>query len=167
MKKQVMIRAWEIAREGVKKFGGKVIEYFAMALKLAWKEAKRIAADQTGSIKLMGTDKQIKWAEDIRNDVIEKIEKVADELEVYLADVLRRKPRKAQAMETYKKMIDQLKNETEAGMWIELFGYNRKLYIDVVSGFRRYLQLKGEEKLIQILHKDFNVAEKLDFENLK
>lgn len=34
----VMKRAWEIAREGQEKFGGKVKEYFAMALKMAWEE---------------------------------------------------------------------------------------------------------------------------------
>lgn len=38
--KQIMKRAWEIARQGVKKFGGKVKEYFAEALKMAWDEFK-------------------------------------------------------------------------------------------------------------------------------
>ncbi|TDQ39254.1 hypothetical protein [Aureibacillus halotolerans] len=37
----VMKRAWEIAREGVVRFGGKVVEYFAEALRMAWAEAKR------------------------------------------------------------------------------------------------------------------------------
>lgn len=36
----VMTNAWEIAREGVKKFGGKVKEYFAEALRIAWGIAK-------------------------------------------------------------------------------------------------------------------------------
>ncbi|WP_276917466.1 hypothetical protein [Aneurinibacillus aneurinilyticus] len=31
-----MKKAWEIAREGQKKFGGKVKEYFAQALRMAW-----------------------------------------------------------------------------------------------------------------------------------
>lgn len=39
--KNVMTRAWEIAKEGVAKFGGKVKEYFAQALVLAWAEIKR------------------------------------------------------------------------------------------------------------------------------
>lgn len=38
--KNVMTRAWEIAREGAKKFGGKVKEYFQQALVMAWKEFK-------------------------------------------------------------------------------------------------------------------------------
>lgn len=40
----VMKRAWVIAREGVKKFGGKVKEYFVEALRIAWKEYKEKAA---------------------------------------------------------------------------------------------------------------------------
>jgi hypothetical protein len=39
--KNVMKRAWEIAKEGQKKFGGKVKEYFAIALKMAWAETKQ------------------------------------------------------------------------------------------------------------------------------
>lgn len=39
-KKDIMIKAWRIAREGQKAFGGKVREYFAQALKMAWAQAK-------------------------------------------------------------------------------------------------------------------------------
>lgn len=38
--KRIMTRAWEIAKEGQRNFGGKVSEYFAIALKMAWEEAK-------------------------------------------------------------------------------------------------------------------------------
>lgn len=41
MKKEIMKRAWGIARQGQEKFGGKAIEYIAEALKIAWKEAKQ------------------------------------------------------------------------------------------------------------------------------
>lgn len=40
MKKEIMKNAWEIAKEGAKKFGGKVIEYIAEAMKMAWAVAK-------------------------------------------------------------------------------------------------------------------------------
>ena len=40
MKKEVMTKAWEIAKEAVKKFGGKAIEYIAEAMKMAWADAK-------------------------------------------------------------------------------------------------------------------------------
>lgn len=38
--KNIMNRAWEIAREAAKKYGHSVKEYFSMALKAAWAEAK-------------------------------------------------------------------------------------------------------------------------------
>lgn len=42
--KKVMSRAWTIARQGQSKFGGQVKEYFAAALKMAWKEVKTQAS---------------------------------------------------------------------------------------------------------------------------
>lgn len=40
MKKQIMVRAWEIAKAAVAQFGGKAREYFAESLRIAWTEAK-------------------------------------------------------------------------------------------------------------------------------
>ncbi|ARK23559.1 hypothetical protein SporoP37_01850 [Sporosarcina sp. P37] len=50
--KNVMNKAWQIARKGQKQFGGKVKEYFAEALKLAWaiyKASKAVATVKTTS----------------------------------------------------------------------------------------------------------------------
>lgn len=38
--KQVMVRAWEIAKTAVVRYGGKVREYLAAALRQAWAESK-------------------------------------------------------------------------------------------------------------------------------
>lgn len=38
--RNVMVRAWEIAKEAAAKFGGSAKEYIAGALRMAWKEAK-------------------------------------------------------------------------------------------------------------------------------
>lgn len=46
MKKQIMTRAWQIAREGAAKFGGNAREYMAAALRMAWEEIK-MAQTQT------------------------------------------------------------------------------------------------------------------------
>lgn len=46
--KNVMVRAWEIAKEAVVKFGGKVKEYFAQALIMAWEEVKRGVTERFG-----------------------------------------------------------------------------------------------------------------------
>lgn len=48
MKAHVMKRAWEIAKKAVKKFGGKVKEFFAQALKMAWAEVKDVKEVFTG-----------------------------------------------------------------------------------------------------------------------
>jgi len=41
MKKQVMVRAWMIAKTAVVKFGGNAQEYMAEALRMAWAEVRR------------------------------------------------------------------------------------------------------------------------------
>lgn len=40
MKKEVMTKAWGIAKSAVAKFGGKAVEYIAEALKMAWAAIK-------------------------------------------------------------------------------------------------------------------------------
>ncbi len=78
--KNVMTRAWEIAREGVKKFGGKVKEYFAQALVMAWEEVKGMASRVKGTIQpielpaLEGSEKQVKWAENIRANALKAMQ---------------------------------------------------------------------------------------------
>lgn len=41
MKKNIMKRAWEIARQGQKNFGGSVKMYFSESLKMAWNASKQ------------------------------------------------------------------------------------------------------------------------------
>ena len=64
--KNVMTRAWQIAREAVKNFGGKVKEFFSQSLKMAWKEAK----GGVKMVELKGSEKQVKWATAIREKMI-------------------------------------------------------------------------------------------------
>lgn len=50
--KNVMVRAWEIAKGAVVKFGGSVKQYFAQALAMAWKEVKEtIVPEHFGLVK--------------------------------------------------------------------------------------------------------------------
>lgn len=49
--KNIMKRAWEIARNGQKKYGGKVSEYFAEALKMAWAETNKVTITTTSGSK--------------------------------------------------------------------------------------------------------------------
>lgn len=60
----VMKKAWEIAKDGAAKFGGKVKEYFAQSLKMAW----AIAKTQTGKIEIElsgGSRKYKSWVAQI------------------------------------------------------------------------------------------------------
>lgn len=43
--KQVMIRAWALAKRGQKQFGGKVSEYLSEAMKIAWAIVKNMKED--------------------------------------------------------------------------------------------------------------------------
>ena len=43
MTKKVMTRAWEIVKQAVATFGGKAAQYMSGALRMAWKEIKKMA----------------------------------------------------------------------------------------------------------------------------
>ncbi|AVO22626.1 hypothetical protein ACTHHL_12320 [Aeribacillus composti] len=121
--RKVMKRAVELAKGMI----GDWMARMALALRQAWKEAKRIAADQTGSIKLMGSEKQVKWAEDIRKVVVENIDVVFKVIERSLdenkEDMSGRKFKFAQegVEELKKAATDFIENESNAGEWIEKF----------------------------------------------
>jgi hypothetical protein len=121
--RKVMKRAVELAKDMI----GDWMARMALALRQAWKEAKRIAADQTGSIKLMGSEKQIKWAEDIRKVVVENIDSVFSVLDKSFEE--NKKEMSDKKLERAEKAIEELKkitnnfieNEENAGEWIEKF----------------------------------------------
>lgn len=46
MMKQVMAKAWELAKQGAAKFGGSSKEYLASSLQIAWKEQKEMAKEK-------------------------------------------------------------------------------------------------------------------------
>lgn len=48
--KVLMNNAWKIARNGQKRFGGKVTDYLAEAMKIAWKLYKELKAKKGGKI---------------------------------------------------------------------------------------------------------------------
>lgn len=64
MMKKVMTRAWEIAKNAAKKFGGKAIEYIAGALKMAWKMAKGLTEEQVRALIAKGFSRWTKYDKD-------------------------------------------------------------------------------------------------------
>lgn len=62
--KNVMTIAWKIAKDAVAKFGGKVKEYFAEALRMAWAQVK----NEVGAIEIElsgGSRKHKSWVAEI------------------------------------------------------------------------------------------------------
>lgn len=120
-KKQIMKRAWEIAKDGAKKFGGKVREYFAVALSIAWKEMKMMATQ------LIGSEKQIKWA----NDIIARIEAAKPKMKEVCVNTYNERPAfKEEYLKEALSFIDNLTDfplfKNQASMYIKYFGFIKK-----------------------------------------
>src|SRR5690625_6090267 len=75
--RNVMTKAWEIARKGVKKFGGKAIEYISESLRIAWALVKK---GGNKMVEMKGSEKQIKWANDVYPKAIEVIGEVIEDM---------------------------------------------------------------------------------------
>ena len=146
MKKQIMKRAWEIAREGQKKFGGKVREYIAIALKLAWKEVK--SAMEKAQLK--GTPKQVAWAEAIRENVVTYIETCFEKgLEWYEAREAKNEriaQTKKEGIEQFKEIQNMLYSQSDAEYWIDNWQANYKKDWKISEGVSYMLWTLGEDK---------------------
>lgn len=59
--KEVMCKAWEIAKKAAKKWGGKAIEYIGGALKMAWEKAKGLSEKQIETLMSKGFNR---WTTD-------------------------------------------------------------------------------------------------------
>jgi len=88
MKKEIMKKAWAIARKGHETFGGKVREYFSESLKIAWAEARngerkmKIADPTEGTIfEVEATIEQLKSVADITHTVSTMATKLRVKLE--------------------------------------------------------------------------------------
>lgn len=134
-----MKRAWEIAREGYEKFGGKVSEYFAEALKMAWAEAK-----QASKPEFIGSEKQVKWVNDIYPKVVNMVNELIAEVEEYAN---RKSEATQNAFNRYVELVSEMKQETKAGFWIDRFGY-AKTHNDVAYWVNKYVLENEEENLL-------------------
>lgn len=113
--RNVMTKAWEIAREGQKKFGGKVSEYFAEALRIAWRIVKK---GMEKAIEFKGSEKQVAWAKDIYAKVIEYKNWYVD-----LANntPFKKEKFKVKSIEKVNEVVESLMKENDAWFWINRF----------------------------------------------
>lgn len=134
-----MKRAWEIAREGQRKFGGKVSEYLSEALKMAWEEVT-----QDDKPEFVGSEKQIKWVDDIYPKVTEMVDELVAEVEEYAKC---KSEATQNAFNRYVELVNEMKQETKAGFWIDRFGY-AKTHNDVAYWTNQYVLENEEENLL-------------------
>jgi len=116
--KNVMKKAWEIARDGVRKFGGIVTEYFAEALRMAWAIVKK----GMETIQLIGSEKQIKWAKDIRKELVEIVDTSKKSI-IELAKERGLYERDSEKIEETMAVATSILNNDSAKFYIENFGY--------------------------------------------
>lgn len=125
----VMKKAWEIAREGQKKFGGKVKEYFAQALRMAWAIVKG-AMEEVVLPELKGSEKQVKWANDIRKVFIENVDRAIEPVKARIEEKIsscieRGKMMTADGMKTVLAnliaTLEEAKKQDSAVFWIDNF----------------------------------------------
>ena len=162
--KEVMQTAWNIARQGQKKHGGKVSEYLSESLKIAWKIAKKLKGvkEVSNEVKLIGSEKQIAWANDIRARVIPMMEAVIDEIRESATAT----PSRAHFFQKYLDHFETLKSNDSAKFWIETFGYE-KMHMGIVNRFDSYVEKMGDVKTPQLVRGTFRAAEKLDAQMIK
>lgn len=142
----VMKKAWEIAKAAVAKFGGKAREYFSFALKEAW------AIKKGKAIEMAGSEKQIKWA----NDIKAKIESQIPKTEKYLLDLVEKRTKlseeeKGLASGGIKKIAERVKSrfaefDSHAKNWIDFWiGNKSDAYFAVDKIWREEAEVVKEE----------------------
>lgn len=109
MLKQIMKRAHELARQ----MEGDYVARLSLALRQAWKEAKEV--EETKLPELIGSEKQIKWAIDIRQKVQETVQKG-------IIKHLSEQGLHEDAETARKHLTLILENERRAAEWINEFG---------------------------------------------
>lgn len=146
MRKNVMVKAWEIAKEAVVKFGGKVKEYFAESLKIAWATLKT-ETGAVGKTQLIGSEKQVKWA----NDIIAKIEAAQPRMKQACIAIVNEKPMQTErGKQIQQESLDDALSFIDSLTDFPLFKNQASMYITYFSNFT-----KKEEDVYELLERLF------------
>src|SRR5699024_7878168 len=128
-------------RKGVEKFGGKAIEYISESLRIAWALVKK---GGNKMVEMKGSEKQIKWANDVYPKVIEIVGEVIEGMKEWA----NKKRGRSMAFPTYVNYFEEMKKIDNAGFWIEHFGYGKN-HNDVMEVFNKYVNKQKEETDIE------------------
>ena len=130
MKTNVFKKAHEITKKIIKKGDG-YRETFRLALIFVYSEIRK---GVNKMIELKGTEKQIKWANDIREKLIEKMNIAINELEAFQADTVKGGGKRVKRRDRF---INEMKNEIsliseikEAEEIIETYKYVYKVDVN-------------------------------------
>lgn len=131
--KNVMKKAHEITKKIIRK-GDSYRATFRLALSLAHSLIKKGVKVM---VELVGTEKQVKWATDIREIMLECLNKSLkfQEEEAKSSEARRGKPSKIlnRRVETLKNYIEMVKNQESSVWFIENFKYATHLDRDTVK----------------------------------
>jgi predicted phage-related endonuclease len=81
--RNIMKRAWEISREAVTKYGGKVVQFFAESLRQAWQEFESIIA-QVVNLDMYSRIKALKSMKIMAEELAEEIKTVENSIKAEL-----------------------------------------------------------------------------------
>lgn len=154
---RIMRRGHELASKMVGDYKARL----SLALQLAWKEEK--GEDKMELPKLEGTEKQIKWAEDIRTDVLDVIRLAEAEIEEVASKLSERKKKtKGEYVKKYSSKLcvfeEEIKNNTSAVFFIDNFkGITRCDIFDKIQIVRESNVTKGVSRLFNKAQQRVNV----------
>lgn len=114
IKRKVMKRAHEIARRMVGPYRARM----SIALQISWKEAKE-GMEKKELPQLIGSEKQVKWAEDIRSEVLRVLEKCRFIVEQVKPEKMEERLTKKE----YQKAKEWVEAQDKAFMFIERFRF--------------------------------------------
>ena len=146
-KKEIMKKAVALAKTMV----GDWVARMALALKTVWAEVKKMGEKVLPTLK--GTEKQVKWANEIRQAIVAFVE---EEVKQYISMIdekkLLKKAQDERRNEVKKQVLEALEafsNTIEATFWIENFRDNCR-YGKVLEGSKRtILEVFGDKFFTQ------------------
>ena len=91
-------------------------------------------------MEFVGSEKQVKWGKDVHQRSIQNIEKVLNEM----SEWANAKGGRERVFPTYKNFLEQMKEEKDAGFWIDHFGYAED-YQDYIRGYNKYVEANKQD----------------------
>lgn len=147
-KKELMVKAHKMTKEIKAQYP--TIDYkFQLGLCLTYLQNE----GENEMVELKGSEKQVKWASDIREVVLKGANTLKVEREK--AHESRGKKRTLRLLEESKEIINRVENETSAKWFIDNFAYILKIDFTNLSVFEQSREIDAEIKLATSVYETF------------